>query len=692
SIELGGLPLDDALSLVEQELERPLSSQEYSEGSQLCTALEGNPLYLLQAVALVREENLSLGEVAQQVESAVSLQAWTQQLMAWSEKPHRLILAVLAAVGGLTLGAQHLMALTGLREIEPVLETLVQRNLVQDVDSRYRISSNLVEDLQLRWKLTPFQEQILNYFAGWTQQQQQQPQHLWEESSVILEILEWGVKVGRWSQVLCLGRAIEGTLALAGHWGAWAVVLLSVLQAARALGNQEIQAWALHQLGTRALCLEETTEARDYLRQALYIRQESLNDQVGTQATNNHLELLEQPTPESQTVIQDQESQTVIQDQESQTVIQDQESQTVIQQDQLDAPTKKRMPLVWKSGIAILIIALGGVPWLIHLLLSNQNAKNPSPSQSEFSALTQSEFPSNNQLEISSPSPSKLLTPSPSKIIVSRESDIPNSSPLESPSSKKSELPSSSSLESPSSRKSEVLSSPESDTPNSPESESPNPREPKLLSSTKPELPNSSESESPNPRELETPSPTESEQLSSPESETPSPSEFEEPNSLELETPSPSVSEEPSSLELETPSPSEFDLSSSPESELPNSSEPEIPNTDLSETPAPKLTSLSLAQSRANLGTTVEGMLTLSNPAPDGGVVVNLKSDDMFLVKVPSEITLAPGETTATFKFSIPSPEDNSDYLFMDVTSIEITAYLEGELPQKTQLSVYYPN
>ncbi|NEO99852.1 MAG: hypothetical protein F6K58_14465, partial [Symploca sp. SIO2E9] len=43
SIELGGLPLDDALSLVEQELERPLSSQEYSEGSQLCTALEGKP-------------------------------------------------------------------------------------------------------------------------------------------------------------------------------------------------------------------------------------------------------------------------------------------------------------------------------------------------------------------------------------------------------------------------------------------------------------------------------------------------------------------------------------------------------------------------------------------------------------------------------------------------------------------------
>ncbi|NET06808.1 MAG: hypothetical protein F6K16_19320 [Symploca sp. SIO2B6] len=690
SIELSGLPSDEALSLIAHELEHPLSPQEYLEGLQLCTALEGNPLYLLQAVALVKEDNLLLGTVAQQAESSASLQAWTQQLLAWSEKPHRLILALLAAVDGLSLGGQHLSALTGLQEVESVLETLVNRHLVQSVDSRYQISSNLVEDLQQRWKLTPFREQILNYFAGWTQQQQGEPQHLWEESPIILQILEWGVQVGRWSQVLRLGRAIEGALALGGQWGAWAVVLESVLQAARALGNQEIQAWAFHQLGTRAMCLEDTTEARDYLRQALYIRQELLNDQVGTQATTRHLQLLEQPTLEPE---------------------------TVIQQEKLETPTNNRVTLLWKSTMIVVFLALGGVPWLIHLLWPNQNAENPSLSQSESTTLTQSESSSTNQLVTSNPSPSQLISSIPSKIIVSKESELPNPGQPESPSSQQSELPSPSPLESPSSRKSElVVSSRESEIPNSSQPESPSSRKLEPVNSTEPKIPNSKESQTtnssqpenlnspesvtPNPTEFDqtnspesvTPNPTEFDQTNSPESVTPNPTEFDQTNSPESVTPNPTEFDQTNSPESVTPSPTEFDQTNSPELENPISSEPEIPNTNLPATPIPKLTSLSLAQSRALLGTTIEGMLTLSNPAPDGGVVVNLKSDDMFLAKVPPKITLAPGETTATFEFSIPSPEENSDYLFLDVTSVEIKAYLEGESPQKTQLSVYYPN
>ena len=93
-----------------------------------------------------------------------------------------------------------------------------------------------------------------------------------------------------------LGRALAGALALGGRWSAWAQVLQWVLQAAEALGDRDVKAWALHQLGTRALCLGDGDSARTSLIQALRLRQ-TLGDRAGAHTTRNNLELVVGPPP-----------------------------------------------------------------------------------------------------------------------------------------------------------------------------------------------------------------------------------------------------------------------------------------------------------------------------------------------------------------------------------------------------------
>jgi hypothetical protein len=64
-----------------------------------------------------------------------------------------------------------------------------------------------------------------------------------------------------------------------------------LLQAAQALENSAAEAWALHQLGTKALCIEDTATACASLTEALCLR-ESMGDQTGAAATRHNLSIL----------------------------------------------------------------------------------------------------------------------------------------------------------------------------------------------------------------------------------------------------------------------------------------------------------------------------------------------------------------------------------------------------------------
>jgi hypothetical protein len=291
ALALRGLPPDDAQALVERELGRPLAPEERTAVQALCTALEGHPLRLLQAAAMAREEGRSLAEVARRMQIPSPVEALTAETLNALPKPERRVLAALAALDGAPLPADHLAALTGLPNVAPALEVLQGRGLVQAHSPRYSLAGALGEYLHQVWDLTPWAEGVLAYFTTWAERHRSAPDRLLEEADAILQALKWAAGAGRWKQVLRLGWAVEGALALGRRWGAWAQVLQWVLQAARALADQAAEAWSLHQLGSRALCLGDAAAARTFLSQALRMR-EAIGDRAGAAVTRHNLNLL----------------------------------------------------------------------------------------------------------------------------------------------------------------------------------------------------------------------------------------------------------------------------------------------------------------------------------------------------------------------------------------------------------------
>ncbi len=298
-MRLQGLPIADALILLERELQRSLTTAERQAAEILCTIVEGNPLQLILAAATVREERRSLSEVVSKVQSSDSL---IKQILESLPNPQRVILAVLAALGGVALLIVQAAAMSKMSNTESILQILVRRNLVQTGGDRYSLSNTLIEAVQQEWDLTPWRESALEYFTTWTQQYQTAPSLLLAETDAIFQTLEWAVGVGRWTDVLRLVKAVEGAFALGKQWGLWEQVLHWGLQAAQTIKDKAAEAWALHQLGSRALCLEDMTTAENYLNQALQIR-ESLGDEIGVAVTRHNLNFIPVPPPQPEPAI-----------------------------------------------------------------------------------------------------------------------------------------------------------------------------------------------------------------------------------------------------------------------------------------------------------------------------------------------------------------------------------------------------
>ena len=295
-IGLRGLSQEHALALVERALGRALTVEEQPAAQALCAALDGHPLSILQAAALVREDGRSLPELARRVEGSSPDEALRAQVLRAVPEAARRVLAVLAAVGDASYSTNHLSALAGLPDVGPVLDALQQRGLVQAHSPSYTLAGALGQSLRQMWDLTPWAKRILAYFTAWAERHRHAPDRLLEAADAILRTLQWAVSVDRWDEAMRLGRALASALALGGRWSAWAQVLQWVLQAAEALGDRDVKAWALHQLGTRALCLGDADSARTSLIQALRLRQ-TLGDRAGAHTTRNNRELVVGPPP-----------------------------------------------------------------------------------------------------------------------------------------------------------------------------------------------------------------------------------------------------------------------------------------------------------------------------------------------------------------------------------------------------------
>ena len=311
SIALDGLPIPDSLTLVEQRLGQPLNAEEKPAAVQLCATLQGSPARILQSMALVKQwqitQGQSLSQAMNQVNQRFQTETMLRVLLSDLDSDQRLVITALTAFAGLSLLPQQVTDLTGISQAEAILQDLLERHLLTIQAGRYQLTADLVHDLQAV-QLLPWREHLLTYFTNWAELHRTMRPTLLAEARNLLMVLEWAVSQGQWREVLSLVRSLESSLIMSGQWQTWEQVLQWGLQATQTLGDLNAEAWALHQLGSRALSLGMVDPAKDLLNQSLHWRQ-TLGDEIGIAVTRHNLNLLQpalpvlQEVPVSQSVV-----------------------------------------------------------------------------------------------------------------------------------------------------------------------------------------------------------------------------------------------------------------------------------------------------------------------------------------------------------------------------------------------------
>lgn len=291
-IALRGLDQDAALALFERGLARPLTTAERPHAVKLCSALEGHPLSIVQLAELVQQAAYSLADLAASVPAhASSTDAVARLAMDALSPREKQVLGVLAVMTGVPIHRAHVAAVAGVPDASSELRSLQQRRLAEAHSPGYSLTISSGPELEQALHVSGLLERTLDYLTTWAEQHAGEPQMLAEDATTISAVTLRAAQRAHWPQVFRLARAVEETLVMTRRWGAWGAVLQVGLEAALTTGDLREQGWFRHQLGSRALCLEDISAAENNLAQALEIR-ESLGDRRGAAATRHNLNVL----------------------------------------------------------------------------------------------------------------------------------------------------------------------------------------------------------------------------------------------------------------------------------------------------------------------------------------------------------------------------------------------------------------
>lgn len=336
SIKLPALSLSDTRTLATQELQRSLHADEItvlklsdspdnnppennpdhtSPNSpnipHLHPLITNSPWLFKVATWYIKTTNQSFVQLQEQLPATNPDTALIELVLVQLTPSELRILEILAAMAGVALLAPQLKELSNITEIKSPLQRLVASHLVVIESDRYRIPDALVDAIAHIYnhnpadkeRLTSLRLHTLKYFGNWVKKYRSLPNFVITEVDAIMEMLAWGVRNQQWQEVLNLSLAAEPSLIVTKLWGLWHQVLVYTFQSAQHLNDKAVLAWALHQQGTRALCLQEYTQARKNLEQALQLRQQ-LGDTQGIALTRANL--LQIPTDQSPTPSPDQ--------------------------------------------------------------------------------------------------------------------------------------------------------------------------------------------------------------------------------------------------------------------------------------------------------------------------------------------------------------------------------------------------
>jgi len=283
SITLGGLDEHSCLALAERELRRALTEHERTSLGRLALALEGHPLRIVQAAHLMIARRRARSDRAA---PSGSPRDQFDELVAQSLDSHEEgVLGPLTALPGVALGARRLADITGVSDAPRLLASLEERGLVHSHSGGYSLAGAARAAIGTDADSSGWRERVLDHYCRATEAVSA------VEAPAVLALLDAGAKAGNQRAVIQLARNANATLALGALWGTWREALDHALVAARGLRDEPSEAWALHQLGSRAACLGDLHGGTALLNHALHLR-ESLDDDEAASLTRHNLEAL----------------------------------------------------------------------------------------------------------------------------------------------------------------------------------------------------------------------------------------------------------------------------------------------------------------------------------------------------------------------------------------------------------------
>ncbi len=294
SVTLAGLPTAAALELLRADLGRDLTASEDVDAQRLCEVVDGQPLHVRQAAALVREGRHSLADIVRIGQrDAFALDRLSVDALA---EPHRRVLALLAFAGGALLPTDLVGAITDVAETGAILASLRRRGLVEQDDDRFGLPVCHAGDYRAVLLGHLALGEAARVLADWIRRQGPAGPDVQAVASAALSIIGYAAERAEWPAVVDLVEAIEPVLALAGRWTAWGDALTKGLAAARRVSNLAAQGQMNHQLGVHAFVAGHPDQSAGFWQEAARIR-EQINNSAGAAVTRSNLALLTPAPP-----------------------------------------------------------------------------------------------------------------------------------------------------------------------------------------------------------------------------------------------------------------------------------------------------------------------------------------------------------------------------------------------------------
>lgn len=285
-VDLAGLSATDGAKLFARRLRTAVSGDDNTTVVRFCEAARGYPAAIVAAAAAMRRGRLSfadLDSMGRLPDPVPEVYAALDDVIAEDE---RRALAVLEAVNGAPLPAEAVAAGANVQAAGRILEGLRQDGVVQAASPRFRLPEQVAEYLELPdWRVDTL-DGLTSWVLG-----VEDPDVVAAAATGIIHMIDWAARNQRSDKAVKLARAAGGGLMLSRRWAQWKELIDLARAAARASGSRFDEAWALHQDGTRSLCLGDNATAEQRLRGAEKIRS-GIGDRPGLAATQHNLNIL----------------------------------------------------------------------------------------------------------------------------------------------------------------------------------------------------------------------------------------------------------------------------------------------------------------------------------------------------------------------------------------------------------------